>query len=129
MGKTAGMAPDGPRAYGPYSHYNIANGFVFVSGCGPIDPGTGEPRLGDVADETRLTMENIGAILRAAGTDFDQVVRCTVFLKDLNDFAAMNAVYGEFFPSNPPTRSTVGCDLLVGIKVEIDCIAVLPDGA
>ncbi|MBI2302398.1 MAG: RidA family protein [Armatimonadetes bacterium] len=127
MGKTAGMAPDGPRAYGPYSHYNIANGFVFVSGMGPIDPVSGKPSLGSIADETRLTLQNVGAALRAAGTDYNHVVRCTVFLKDLADFAEMNKVYAEFFPADPPTRSTVGGDLLVGIKVEIDCIAVLPE--
>ncbi len=126
MGKQAGMAAAAPRAMGPYSHYNIANGFVFVSGMGPIEPATGELKLGSIADETRLTMENLGHILRAAGTDYDQVVRCTVFLKDLGDFQAMNQVYGEFFPANPPTRTTVGADLLVGIKVEIDCIAALP---
>ena len=127
MSKTAGMAPDGPRAMGPYSHYNVANGFVFVSGCGPLDPVSGQMKLGAIEDETRLTLENIGAILRAAGASFDDVVRCTVFLKDLNDFKAMNAVYGEFFPTNPPTRSTVGADLLAGISIEIDCIAALPE--
>ncbi|NUP98566.1 MAG: RidA family protein [Armatimonadetes bacterium] len=121
------MAPDGPRAYGPYSHYNIANGFVFVSGMGPIDPASGEPRLGSIEDETRLTLANLERCLKAAGTDLDHVVRCTVFLKNLDDFKAMNAVYGEFFSQQPPTRSTVGCDLLVGISVEIDCIAVLPE--
>ncbi len=121
------MADDGPKAYGPYSHYNIANGFVFVSGQGPIDPASGEPRLGSIDEETRQTLENIRTILRAAGCDLSDVVRCTVFLKDLNDFAGMNKVYREFFPAAPPTRSTVGCDLLVGIKVEIDAIAALPE--
>lgn len=128
MGKIAGMAPGGPRAYGPYSHYCIANGFVFVSGQGPIDPGTGEPRLGSIEEETRLTLQNIERILAAAGASMADVVRCTVFLKDLNDFAQMNKVYAEFFPESPPTRSTVGTDLLIGIKVEIDAIAVLPEG-
>lgn len=128
MGRTAGMAPDGPRAYGPYSHYNIANGFVFVSGQGPIDPDSGEPRLGSIEEETRLTLKNVERILAAAGASMADVVRCTVFLKDLNDFAGMNKVYAEFFPAAPPTRSTVGCDLLVGIKVEIDAIAALPKG-
>lgn len=127
MGKTAGMAPDGPRAYGPYSHYNIAGGLVFISGQGPIDPASGEPALGAIADETRLTLQNLERCLRAAGTDLDHVVRCTVFLKRLEDFAEMNRVYAEFFPHNPPTRSTVGVDLLVGTSVEIDCIAALPE--
>ena len=126
MGKQAGMAPGAPRAMGPYSHYNIANGFVFVSGMGPIEPASGELKLGSIEDETRLTLNNIRAVLQAAGSDLEHVVRCTVFLKDLDDFKAMNAVYAEFFPTAPPTRSTVGADLLVGIKIEIDCIAVVP---
>jgi 2-iminobutanoate/2-iminopropanoate deaminase len=127
MAKIAGMAPDGPRAYGPYSHYNVANGFVFVSGQGPIDPVSGEPKLGAIEDETRLTLENLERCLRAAGSGLEHVVRCTVFLKNLDDFRAMNQVYAEFFPHHPPTRSTVGVDLLVGTSVEIDCIAVLAE--
>lgn len=127
MGKRAGMAPDGPRAGGPYSHYNIAGGMVYVAGQGPIDPASGQPKLGSIEDETRLTMENIERILKAAGTDLDHVVRCNVYLQNLDDFKAMNAVYGEFFPTNPPTRTTVGCNLLIGIKIEIDCIAALPE--
>ncbi|MCC7495725.1 MAG: RidA family protein [Fimbriimonadaceae bacterium] len=127
MARQAGMAPDGPRAYGPYSHYNIANGFVFISGQGPIDPVSGEPSLGSIEHETRLTLQNLERCLRAAGTDLAHVVRCTVYLKRLEDFPVLNRVYAEFFPQLPPTRSTVGVDLLVGTSVEIDCIAVLPE--
>lgn len=127
MNRQTGMAADGPRAYGPYSHYNIAGGFVFISGQGPIDPESGEPQLGKIEDETRRTLQNLEICLKAAGTDLAHVVRCTVFLKRLEDFKAMNEVYAEFFPHNPPTRSTVGVDLLANTSVEIDCIAVLPE--
>lgn len=128
MRKQAGLAPDGPRPAGPYSHYNIAGSLVFIAGQGPLDPTTGQVRLGTIADETRLTLENLERCLKAAGSGLEHVVRCTVFLRDLNDFAEMNRVYAEFFPTDPPTRSTVGCNLLLGTSVEIDCIAVRPEG-
>lgn len=111
-----------PRPRGPYSPAIVAEGFVFVAGQGPVDPKTNELELGDVGSETRRTLENIRIILHAAGSSLRDVVRVGVFLADMNDFAAMNEVYREFFPEAPPARTTVGAQL-PKIKVEIDCIA------
>jgi 2-iminobutanoate/2-iminopropanoate deaminase len=111
-----------PRPRGPYSPAIVADGFVFVAGQGPVNPKTNELELGDVRSETRRTLENIRIILSAAGSSLRDVVRVGVFLADMNDFAAMNEVYREFFPEAPPARTTVGAQL-PKIKVEIDCIA------
>ena len=113
---------DAPRPGGPYSPAIVADGFVFVAGQGPINPKTNEFELGDIGSETRRTLENIRAILRAAGSSMKEVVRVGVFLADIKDFDAMNEVYKEFFPEDPPARTTVGVQL-PKIKVEIDCIA------
>jgi 2-iminobutanoate/2-iminopropanoate deaminase len=114
--------PDGPQPRGPYSQAIVADGFVFVAGQGPVNPSTNELELGDVGSETRRTLQNIRAILEAAGSSLGDVVRVGVFLADIKDFDAMNAVYREFFPADPPARTTVGAQL-PKIKVEIDCIA------
>jgi 2-iminobutanoate/2-iminopropanoate deaminase len=113
-----------PRPRGPYSPAIVADGFVFVAGQGPVNPKTNELELGDVRSETRRTLENIRIILSAAGSSLRDVVRVGVFLADMNDFAAMNEVYREFFPEAPPARTTVGAQL-PRIKIEIDCIARL----
>jgi 2-iminobutanoate/2-iminopropanoate deaminase len=113
---------EGPQPRGPYSQAIVADGFVFVAGQVPVNPSTNELELGDVGSETRRTLQNIRAILEAAGSSLRDVVRVGVFLADLKDFDAMNAVYREFFPEDPPARSTVGAQL-PKIKVEIDCIA------
>jgi 2-iminobutanoate/2-iminopropanoate deaminase len=113
---------DGPRPLGVYSQAIAAEGFVFVSGQGPINPKTNEMELGDIRSEVRRTLRNLEAILHAAGCSLRDIVRIGVFLADLNDFAAMNEVFKEFFPENPPARTTVGVQL-PKIKVEIDCIA------
>ena len=112
----------GPLPRGPYSQAIVADGFVFVAGQGPANPSTNELQLGDVASETRQTLQNIQAILEAAGSSLRDVVRVGVFLADIKDFDAMNAVYREFFPADQPARTTVGAQL-PRIKVEIDCIA------
>ena len=117
-------SPDLPQPRGPYSPAIVAGGFVFVAGQGPVNPETNELELGDIRSETRRTLENIRAILQAAGSSLGDVVRVGVFLADMNDFAAMNEVYREFFPKDPPARTTVGAQL-PKIKVEIDCIARL----
>jgi 2-iminobutanoate/2-iminopropanoate deaminase len=114
-----------PPVKGPYSPAIRANGFVFVSGQGPIDAATGEVVRGDVGQQTRLVLENVRAILAAAGSSLEKVVKTTVYLSDIGDFAAMNAVYAEFFPSDPPARTTIqAANLPLGIDVEIDAIAL-----
>jgi 2-iminobutanoate/2-iminopropanoate deaminase len=121
------ITPGAPQPRGPYSHAVRAGDFIFVSGQGPIDPFTNEFRLGDVASETRATLENIRSILKAAGADLADVVKCGVFLADIRDFAAMNAVYSEFFGDVRPARTTVQAILPAhGSKVEIDCVAYKP---
>ena len=115
-------ASEGPQPRGVYSQAIVADGFVFVAGQAAIDPKTNELELGDIRSEVRRTLQNIQAILQAAGSSLRDVVRVGVFLADINDFAAMNEVYREFFPEDPPARTTVGVHL-PKIKVEIDCIA------
>jgi len=113
---------DVPQPRGPYSPAIVADGFVFVAGQACVNPQTNEMEYGDVQSETRRTLQNIRTILEAAGSSLKEVVRVGVFLADMNDFAAMNEVYKQFFPENPPARTTVGAQL-PKIKVEIDCIA------
>lgn len=112
-----------PEPQGPYSPGIISNGFVFVSGQGAINPKTKKIEHGDIRSETRRTLQNVKAILEAAGSSMKDVVRVGIFLANMKDFAAMNKVYAEFFPKGPPARTTVGAALASGIKVEIDCIA------
>ncbi|OGD14148.1 MAG: reactive intermediate/imine deaminase [Candidatus Aminicenantes bacterium RBG_16_66_30] len=115
-----------PKAIGPYSQGIIANGFVFCSGQIPIDPATGELNTGSIEDQTRQVLKNLGAVLEAAGTSFDDVVKCTVFLQDMNDFAKMNAVYAEFFKAPSPARAAVQVARLPrDVKVEIEAIALV----
>lgn len=113
-----------PRPRGVYSQAIVSGGFVFVAGQGPINPETNELELGDIRNETARTLENIRAILIAAGSSLRDVVRVSVFLADIQDFDAMNSVYQKFFPTDPPARTTVGAQL-PKIKIEIDCIARL----
>ena len=117
-----------PRAIGPYSQAVRAGGFVFASGQIPIDPGTGEFVAGGVAEQTDQVLRNVSAVLEAAGTGLDRVVKTTVFLADMNDFIAMNEVYGRFFGEQPPARATVQAARLPrDAKVEIEVIAMLND--
>jgi 2-iminobutanoate/2-iminopropanoate deaminase len=116
---------DGPQAIGPYSQAINANGFVFVSGQVAIDPATQQVISGEVAAQTERVMKNLSAILKAAGSGLEKVVRSTVFLKNMGDFAAMNDVYGRYFASAPPARSTVEVARLPkDVLVEIDVIAL-----
>ena len=115
-----------PKAIGPYSQAIRAGSLLFVSGQVPIDPETGNLVEGDIATQTRRVFDNIGAILKAAHGTFDQVVRTTVYLADMNDFAAMNEVYGTYFSSPAPARATVQVARLPkDARVEIDVIASL----
>ena len=117
--------PDAPKAIGPYSQAIRANGFVFVSGQIAIDPVTQQVISGDVSTQTERVIRNLSAILNAAGSNLNQVVRSTVFLKNMGDFGAMNAVYGQYFTQEPPARSTVEVARLPkDVLVEIDVIAL-----
>jgi len=116
---------DAPQAIGPYSQAIRANGFVFISGQVAIDPATQQVVNGDVAAQTDRVLKNLSAILKAAGTGLEKVVRCGVFLKNMGDFTAMNEVYGRYFSSAPPARSTVEVARLPkDVLVEIDVIAL-----
>jgi 2-iminobutanoate/2-iminopropanoate deaminase len=115
----------GPKAIGPYSQAVKANGFVFVSGQIPINPATGELEVGDIAQQTTRVLDNLKAILEAAGSSLDRAVKVSVFLKDMGEFAAMNAVYAKYFPQNPPARATVEVARLPrDVGVEIDIVAL-----
>ena len=115
----------GPKALGPYSQAIRANGFIFISGQGAIDPATGKLVEGDVTVQTARALDNLKAIVEAAGSSLDHAVKVSVFLKDMNDFAAMNKVYVSYFPKNPPARTTVEVARLpLDLRVEIDLIAL-----
>jgi 2-iminobutanoate/2-iminopropanoate deaminase len=115
-----------PQAIGPYSQAVRAGGLLFVSGQIPLDPATGAMVDGDIGAQTRRVLQNLEAILTAAGASFAQVVRTTVYLADMADFAAMNEVYGTFFAQPAPARSTIqAAGLPKNARVEIDVIAVL----
>ena len=123
---SAVSAPSAPKALGPYSQAIRAGQFLFVSGQVPIDPSTGELVKGTIADQTRQSLTNIGEILKVAGASFQHVVRSTVYLADMADFAAMNEVYATFFTAPQPARSTIQAARLPrDARVEIDVIAFL----
>jgi 2-iminobutanoate/2-iminopropanoate deaminase len=114
-----------PKAIGPYSQAVICNGFAFLSGQIPLDPDTGHLVDGDVAVQTARVLDNLRAVLEAAGSSLASVVKTTVYLKDMGEFAKMNEVYARYFPANPPARATVEAARLPrDVRVEIDCIAL-----
>jgi len=114
-----------PKAIGPYSQAIEANGFIFASGQIAIDPSTGELNTGSIEEQTRLVLNNLKAVLEAAGSSFDKTVKCTVFLQDMNDFSRMNGVYAEFFKSPFPARAAVQVARLPkDVRVEIEAIAI-----
>jgi 2-iminobutanoate/2-iminopropanoate deaminase len=114
-----------PKAIGPYSQAIRAAGLVFTSGQVAIDPATQQVLSGDIAAQTDRVLKNLSGVLKAAGTSLDKAVRCTVFLKDMGDFAAMNEVYGRYFTQSPPARTTVeAARLPKDVLVEIDVIAI-----
>jgi 2-iminobutanoate/2-iminopropanoate deaminase len=124
-GKRVIRTDDAPAAIGPYSQAVIAERWVFAAGQVALDPRTGQLVPGDVRIQTKRVMENLKAVLGAAGSSMDRVVKTTVFLRDLNDFGAMNEIYGEYFQENPPARSTVQVAKLPrDAAVEIDVIAL-----
>jgi 2-iminobutanoate/2-iminopropanoate deaminase len=117
-----------PAAIGPYSQAIATGGLVFCSGQIGADPASGDLVAGGVEEQAERALRNLGAVLDAAGLGYAQVVKSTVFLVDMSDFTAMNAVYGRFFPDPPPARSTIGVAALPkGARVEIEVVAARPD--
>lgn len=115
-----------PKAIGPYSQAVISNGWVFLSGQIPLDPSTNQIIEGGITAQTERVLENLKSVLEAAGTSLDRVVKTTVYLKDMGEFAAMNEVYGRYFASDPPARATVqAAKLPRDVSVEIECIATV----
>jgi 2-iminobutanoate/2-iminopropanoate deaminase len=115
-----------PRAIGPYSQAVSHNGLLFLSGQIPLDPATGQLVEGDIAAQTGRVIENLKAVLEAAGSSLDQVLKTTVYLKDMGEFAKMNEVYGKYFPTASPARATVEVARLPrDVRVEIDAIAAI----
>jgi 2-iminobutanoate/2-iminopropanoate deaminase len=113
-----------PKPIGPYSQAIVDNGFVFVSGQGCINPSTGQIERGDARSETKRVFENLKTILEAAGSSLAKVVKCNVYLRDIDDFQAMNEVYATYFEPPYPARTTIQAGALpAGIAVEIECIA------
>ena len=126
MAKTAVSTTKAPEAVGPYSQAIGAAGLVFCSGQIGLDPRSGELVAGSVQDETRRAIENLAAVLDAAGSALERVVKVTVYLTDIDDFAQFNEAYEAFFPGEPPARATVGVAALPkGARVEIECIGLV----
>ncbi len=116
---------EAPGAVGPYSQGIITEGLVFTAGQIPINPATGKVEAESIEDQTRQALRNVDAVLRAAGSGLHKVVKMTVFMTDLGDFKAMNAVYADFFPSDPPARSAVQVVALpLGVQIEMEAIAL-----
>ena len=127
MTREAISTSNAPAAAGPYSQAIVADGFVFCAGQIPLDPATSELTAGTIEEQTERVLRNLGAVLDAAGASYADVVKTTVFLADMGDFAAMNGVYAGFFPDPPPARSTFQVAALPkGAKVEIEAIARRP---
>ena len=128
--KTIIHTDDAPKAVGPYSQAVRTGNLLFTAGQVAIDPAIGKLIEGDVAAQAEQVMRNLQAVLAAAGTGFEHVVKTTVFLVDMADFAALNGVYGRYFPQNPPARSTFAVrGLPLGAKVEIEMVAEIPEAA
>ena len=127
--KTIIATEDAPKAIGPYSQAVRAGDTVYLSGQIPLDPKTGALVVGDIRAQTERVMQNLEGVLKAAGLGFGHVVRCTIYLMDMNDFGAVNEVYGRYFPENPPARATVQvAGLPKGARVEIDAVAAATKG-
>lgn len=122
--KTTISTERAPKAIGPYSQAVVSNGWAFLSGQIPLDPATNQIVAGDIAAQTERVLENLKSVLEAAGSSLERVVKTTVYLKDMGEFAKMNEVYGRYFASNAPARATVEAARLPrDVSVEIDCIA------
>lgn len=128
MSRRSIFPSNAPKPAGPYSPAVVAGDFVYVSGQGPMDPATGQYVRDSIQAETRQVLRNVQAILEAAGASMADVVKCNVYLANRYDFAAMNEAYREFFPTDPPARTTVEAHPPTDIRVEIDCVAYRPRG-
>jgi 2-iminobutanoate/2-iminopropanoate deaminase len=127
--KQAISSPDAPKAIGPYSPAIRSGDLLFMSGQIALDPASGQMIAGDIATETRRVMDNLGALLKAAGLSFSDVIRTTIFLADLSDFATVNEVYGTYFTPPAPARATVQVARLPrDARIEIDAIAAYEGG-
>lgn len=125
MNKQIIQTANAPAPIGPYSQAVMSNGMLFISGQIPINPTTNEVVCSDICNETRQVMENLKAILSAAGMNFDNIVKCSIFIKDMNDFGSINEVYGSYFITNFPARETVQVARLPkDVNVEISAVAV-----
>jgi endoribonuclease L-PSP len=125
MTKRTILTEAAPKPVGPYSQAVVANGFVFVAGQVPIDPSTGKVVEGGIREQTRRVLENVKAILEASGSSLEKVVKVNVYLKRAEDFAAMNEVYSQYFPTEPPARTTVVTNMVrEEFLIEIDVIAL-----
>ncbi len=125
MNRTVISTEKAPAAVGPYSQAVRTGNLIFTAGQVALVPATGRVEATTIEEQTRQVLRNLGAVLEAAGSGLDRVVKATVFMTDLGDFAAMNAVYGEYFPADPPARSTVEVSALpLGVSVEIEVVAV-----
>lgn len=126
MAKKVVATTEAPEAIGPYSQAVTAGGFLFCSGQVPLDPETGELVQGSITDETKRSLDNLTAVLTAAGTSWANVVKITAYVTDMNDFAEFNDAYASYVGSEPPARATVGvASLPKGARVEVECIAAL----
>jgi len=123
--KKAIQIQNAPAPVGPYSQAILAGGMLFISGQIPLNPSTGELEIGNIEEATHRVMKNIEALLEAAGLDIERVVKTSIFLKDLNDFQAVNTIYASYFPGIPPARETVQVSRLpLDVNIEISCIAL-----
>lgn len=126
MSKKPISTTSAPAAIGPYSQAVATDTLVFCSGQVPLDADSGELFSGSIGDETAKCMRNLQAVLQAAGTDLDRILKTTIYVTDMNDFGEVNEAYGSFFEDDPPARATVGVAALPkGARVEIDCVAAL----
>lgn len=124
MVKEIVVTDSAPKAIGPYSQATVVDNLVYCSGQIPLDPATGELVSGSVADEATRCMQNLGAVLEAAGSSFKSVIKTTAYLTNMDDFPEFNDAYGAFFSDEPPARATVGVAALPkGARVEVECIA------
>lgn len=126
MQKEIIQSPEAPAPIGPYSQAVQAEGTLYVSGQVALDAASGELVNANITEETHQVMKNLEAILRAAETGFERVVKCTIFIRDMDEFATINEAYGQYFPDNPPARETVEVSRLPkDVNVEISCIALV----